>query len=207
MSTRAQRRAQRAAQSRPHRTWIAPLATAIVVALVIVGVVVVTRVTSVTPPIEEMPSGLTVGDVAPPFSVMTSNGQFTLATVHGPVLLEVFASWCPHCQRETVTLNRLYTIFGSRLHFVAVTGSGLAMDHVSPESQTDVDAFAQFFHVLYPIAFDGSMDVAKAYFQNGFPSIILIGADKRVVYVHAGEISAQDLTRAIEPVLGGRRGR
>ncbi len=202
MSTRAQRRAQRASQSRPPRTWIAPFAVAVVVALVVVGVVIVNRTTDVPPLIEEVPSGLTVGDVAPPFSVTTSVGQFTLDAVQGPVLLEVFASWCPHCQRETAILNQVYAAYGRSVHFVAVSGSGVGMDRASPESQADVNTFAQYFHVQYPIAFDPSMDVAKAYFQDGFPSIVLIGADKRVLFTHAGEIGVQDLERAIEAVLG-----
>ncbi len=205
MSTRAQRRAQRASLQRTRPMRIAPLAAALVVFVVIAGVVIVNRMTSAAPVVEEMPSGLSVGHVAPPFSVMTSAGQFTLATEQGPVLLEVFASWCPHCQRETATLNRLYGLYGSRIHFVAVTGSGLAMDRASPESQADVDAFAQFFHIEYPIAFDPSLGVAKAYFQDGFPTIVLIGADKRVVYVHAGEISSQALARVILPALEGSK--
>src|ERR1700681_2801593 len=42
-----------------------------------------------------------VGDAAPAFSVATTNGPFDSAKAGGkPILLEAFATWCPHCQRE-----------------------------------------------------------------------------------------------------------
>ncbi|MDQ2908256.1 MAG: redoxin domain-containing protein [Candidatus Eremiobacteraeota bacterium] len=55
---------------------------------------------------------LTVGQQAPEFTVSTTQGPFDLAQARGePTLLEVFATWCPHCQRETTVLNGLYGAF------------------------------------------------------------------------------------------------
>ncbi|HMF28152.1 MAG TPA: hypothetical protein VKE42_05235, partial [Candidatus Cybelea sp.] len=42
-----------------------------------------------------------VGQPAPTFVVATTNGLFDLSKTNRPLVLEVFATWCPHCQRET----------------------------------------------------------------------------------------------------------
>lgn len=146
-------------------------------------------------------NALTVGAAAPPFSVATTQGPFTLADAKKPVFLEVFATWCPHCQRETAVINSLYDRYKQSLDFVAVSGNEYAHDRVSPETQADVLGFAQYFNVRYPIAYDGSLGVAKSYLQGGYPTIVVITANKRLAYVASGEISEQKLVSEIRRVL------
>lgn len=124
-------------------------------------------------------------------------GTFALTSVRRPVFLEVFATWCPHCQRETKVLNRLYEKYKDRLAFVAVTGSPYGGDRTSPESEADVLAFAKYFNVRYPIAFDPSLSVAKSYLKGGYPTIVLIGAGKRVEFVASGEVPESTLESQI----------
>ena len=146
-------------------------------------------------------SFLSEGDLAPAFTVQTSQGRFTLENVHRPVFLEIFATWCPHCQRETVVLNNLYERYRNRINFIAVTGSPYAGDRTSPESEADVLAFTRFFKVRYPIAFDASLDVAKSYLAGGYPTIVLIGANKHISYIRSGEISETILDSQIRRLL------
>src|SRR5579863_6755554 len=50
-----------------------------------------------------------VGDKAPDFTLSTTGGPFELNKdgASKPTLLEVFATWCPHCQREAPLLSGL----------------------------------------------------------------------------------------------------
>lgn len=146
-------------------------------------------------------NALAVGDAAPPLSVATTQGPFILADAQKPVFLEVFATWCPHCQRETAVINSLYDRYKQSVDFVAVSGNPYAHDRVSPESQADVLGFAQFFKVRYPIAYDGSLDVAKSYLQGGYPTIAVITQGKRIAYIGSGEVSEQKLASEIRRVL------
>jgi thiol-disulfide isomerase/thioredoxin len=146
-------------------------------------------------------STLKVGDTAPPFAVSTTAGPFDLATAKTPVLLEVFATWCPHCQRETKIMNALYAKYGRQITIVAVSGSNVGADNNTPASQADVVAFAQKFNVAYPIAFDPDLKVAGAYLQTGFPTIVVIRADKRVSYIGDGELPEATLATAIKAAL------
>jgi thiol-disulfide isomerase/thioredoxin len=146
-------------------------------------------------------STLKVGDTAPLFSVSTTAGPFDLASAKTPVLLEVFATWCPHCQHETKILDDMYKKYGKQISVVSVSGSNVGGDGNTPASQADVIAFAQKYDVTYPIAYDPDLKVANLYLQTGFPTIVVIKADKKVSYVGDGEISAATLESAIKAAL------
>jgi len=142
-----------------------------------------------------------VGQPAPQFTVATTNGLFDLKSATQPVFLEVFATWCPHCQRESAVIDRLYAAYKSRVAFVAVSGSDTAIDGTTPASQLDVLDWAQRFKVRYPVAYDASLGVATSYLQGGFPTIAIIARDKTVAYLNSGEISYNDLSSALSKVL------
>lgn len=142
-----------------------------------------------------------VGQPAPDFTVSTTNGLFELKNAKNPVFLEVFATWCPHCQRETAVIDKLYQAYRARVDFVGVSGSDTAIDGTSPASQADVMSWMQRFNVRYPIAYDASLGVANSYLQGGFPTIVIIGRDKTVAYANSGEISYADLDAALKKAL------
>lgn len=149
-----------------------------------------------------------VGQTAPQFEASTTAGLFDLAKAGKPVLLEVFATWCPHCQRETAVVDKLYAAYGSRVAFVAVSGSDTAMDGTSESSPLDVLNFAQRFNVRYPIAYDPAIrdpndpkSVANLYLQGGFPTFAVIDKDKKVAYLNSGELSYNDLATELNKVL------
>jgi len=147
------------------------------------------------------PAVLTVGQVAPEFVVSTTNGPFDLKTSSGPTVLEVFATWCPHCQREVPILNVLSDKYKGKINFVSVSGSSRAGDGNSPESQADVVSFASQLHVSYPIAYDPDLAVAKSYLGGGFPTIVIIDKNKKISKVLEGEVAQADLDKAIAAVL------
>ena len=146
-------------------------------------------------------SSLKVGDTAPEFSIATNAGPFDLAQVSTPVLLEVFATWCPHCQREASVLNDVAAKYAGKVALVAVSGSERAMDGNSPESQVDVNTFGQQYKVRYPIAFDSELKVAHQYIQAGFPTLVLIDKNKKVVWMKDGEIPESEILKALKGVL------
>jgi thiol-disulfide isomerase/thioredoxin len=142
-----------------------------------------------------------VGQPAPNFEVATTAGFFDLSKADKPVFLEVFATWCPHCQREAAVIDRVYRKYRASVDFVAVSGSAYAMDGNTASSELDVLDWTRRFHVQYPVAYDPLLNVANLYLQGGFPTIAVIGRDKRVAYLNSGELSYQALSGAIEKVL------
>jgi cytochrome c biogenesis protein CcmG, thiol:disulfide interchange protein DsbE len=141
------------------------------------------------------------GQAAPNFVVATTNGLFDLSKADKPVFLEVFATWCPHCQREAAVIDRLFARYRGSLDFVGVSGSAFAMDGTSPASENDVLEWTRRFHVAYPVAYDPLLNVANLYLQGGFPTVAIIGRDKRIAYLNSGELSYGELAGAIEKTL------
>ncbi|MEA2719563.1 MAG: hypothetical protein QOJ39_1427 [Candidatus Eremiobacteraeota bacterium] len=175
---------------------------AIVIIAIVVGVGLASR-NAVPKAASDAPmdSKLKVGDTAPAFTASTNAGQFDLAQVSTPVLLEVFATWCPHCQRETTVLNDLAAKYAGKVAIVAVSGSPYGMDGTSQESQTDVNRFGAQFQVRYPLAFDPELKVGRLYLQGGFPTLVLIDKNKKIQWIKSGEISEPDFVKAIQPVI------
>jgi cytochrome c biogenesis protein CcmG/thiol:disulfide interchange protein DsbE len=149
-------------------------------------------------------SNIKVGDVAPEFNVATTAGPFDLKQAQAagkPVFLEVFATWCPHCQHEVPVIGQLYKKYGAQMDFVGVSGSPYGMDGSTPESQADVVKFQQDLHVEYPIAYDPSMGVASKYLMGGYPTIVIINKSGKVAYLNSGEIDAKDLSTQIQKAI------
>lgn len=142
-----------------------------------------------------------LGGRAPDFQAATNRGYFDLKTANKPVFLEVFATWCPHCQRETSVIDELYEKYKDRVDFVAVTGSTVGMDHESPASEQDTLNYVQQFDARYPVAFDGSMNVAKMYLQGGYPTLVVIDKNKKIAYLSSGETAFSELDGAIKQAL------
>ncbi len=143
-------------------------------------------------------SNLKVGQTAPEFAVQTDAGPFDLDSTAAPVLLEVFATWCPHCQHETTVLNDLAGKYQGKIAIVAVSGDAKDMSYNGPESQTDVNQFAQQFAVRYPIAFDPDLKVAHQYLKSGFPTLVLIDKNKKVRWMTDGETPEAAIVKAIK---------
>lgn len=141
------------------------------------------------------------GRKAPEFAAATNRGYFDLAKTTKPVFLEVFATWCPHCQRETAIIDKLYAQYKNRVDFVAVSGHETGMDGQTPSSPQDVLNFVQRFNAQYPVAYDGSLDVAHKYLQGGFPTLAVINRDKTITYLSSGETTYAELNGAIQSVL------
>ncbi len=143
----------------------------------------------------------TMGQKAPEFQTPTTDGPFDLASADKPVFLEVFATWCPHCQRETAVIDRLYQKYKDRVSFIAVPGSDTGMDGTTPASQFDLLNFQQRFNVKYPIAaYDPNLTVAKLYLKGGFPTLAVIDKNKTITYLNSGEVPFNELDGELKKV-------
>jgi thiol-disulfide isomerase/thioredoxin len=146
-------------------------------------------------------ASIKVGDTAPEFTAQTNAGTFDLAGVSTPVLLEVFATWCPHCQHEATILDDVAAKYAGKLAIVAVSGDAFDMNHQGPETQADVNLFAQTYKVRYPIAFDPDLKVAQLYLKDGFPTIVLIDKNKKITAIRSGETPEAELLKMVKTAL------
>ncbi len=106
------------------------------------------------------PDLLPVGSQAPPFTLKTPVGRsVSLADFRGKaVLLEIFATWCPHCAAEAPHLRDLAdSMPKSKFAFVTVDGSG-------------ADAPSVFaYHAYFGLPFPALLDPAPGASPVTFP--------------------------------------
>lgn len=189
-----------AARLRPNKNFVLYATLAIIAVGLVAAVAFASRVPKAATEVHAQ-AQIKVGQPAPEFSVSTTAGPFDLATATTPVFLEVFATWCPHCQHEVPIINTLAKQYAGKVQFVAVSGSANGLDGSTPESQADVVAFAGKFGVTYPVAFDPDLKVANAYLQTGFPTVVIIKKDKTISFIGDGEITQDALKKAIALAL------
>jgi thiol-disulfide isomerase/thioredoxin len=151
---------------------------------------------------QRAPSILAVGARAPNLT-WTRNGQpGSIEALRGqPILLEFFATWCPHCQAETAVLRELQNKYGDRLQIIAVSASPNGMDQRSPSSIADIERFQARFNANYPHFYDRDLIGGRLYGVNSFPTLYLIDRNGIIQYVAEGAAPESILSEQIDRLL------
>ena len=139
-----------------------------------------------------------VGFIAPGFAGNLANGgTFTQQQVSNtPVVLNIWASWCPPCRAEMPALQKMserYALAGVR--FIGVNST-----------VQDDPAAALAFLADNNITFDNVMDldgsITRAYAVNSLPSTFFIAPNGKIsAVVIGGPISEASLISNIERML------
>jgi cytochrome c biogenesis protein CcmG/thiol:disulfide interchange protein DsbE len=138
------------------------------------------------------------GFLAPDFALKTIEGEtIQLSDLRGqPVLVNLWATWCPPCRAEMQTLETVYNDYKDR---------GLIVLAVNMTSQDDPQAVLPFVTergLTYPILLDDKGEIAKAYQMKSLPSSFFINRDGTINEVVIGGPMAEALLRTrIEEML------
>jgi len=144
---------------------------------------------------------VTIGSTAPDFraKVLGENRYKTMADYKGQVvLLNVWATWCPPCQAEMPSLQRLYEAYGDKgLKLVAVSID----DYVSEDS---IRAFAKHFGITFEILHDSTHAIERLYQTTGYPESFVIGREGtiRKKWIGPDDWSSQGNRALVAQLLG-----
>ncbi len=135
-------------------------------------------------------------ELAPTFTLPTLNGEvFDLAAhvadVGKPVVLNLWASWCPPCRAEMPAINT-----ASQRH-PDVEFVGVAVND-DPDKAAD---FAAEIAVAYTIAIDDGT-VEEAYPVLGLPGTFFINPDGTIAKRHFGVVTVDSLDDDIAELFG-----
>ena len=138
------------------------------------------------------------GFLAPDFELKTPEGEtIRLADLRGqPVLVNLWATWCPPCRAEMQTLETVYNDYKDRGFTV------LAVNMTSQDDPRKIMPFVEERGLTYPILLDENGAVSKDYQMKSLPSSFFINRDGTINEVVIGGPMAEALLRTrIEEII------
>ena len=133
---------------------------------------------------------------APDFTLpnIRSAGDTTLSSFRGKVVvLNFWASWCGPCKDEAPALEELSQKYAGRLAVVGVD---------SEDATGDARAFAERYHLTYPLVHASGTGVYHRWGLTAFPETFILDRNGHVVHHFPGPVSAADVESEIRPLLG-----
>lgn len=131
---------------------------------------------------------------AEPLAAVTSDGfDGILVGLRGrPVVVNVWASWCPPCRAEMPLLDRAAADYEGRVVFLGVA---------SRDSRGAAAGFLDDVDVSYPNVFDASGEVRTVLGLRGFPTTYLFDATGTLRETVVGGITEQRLAAQLDDLL------
>jgi len=119
------------------------------------------------------PSSPQVGFAAPDFTLDTlDGGTITLFELRGqPVLINLWASWCPPCRAEMPALDEVYRKYRDEGFVV------LAVNTTYQDSIDGARDFARAYDLSFPIPLDRDGAVSQRYRLQALPTSYFVGRD------------------------------
>lgn len=120
-------------------------------------------------------------------------GDTSLTAFTGkPVVVNLWASWCPPCRREMPMMAEMAAARDDVTFLFVNQG----------EKRTTVEGYLNNEKLtLSNVLLDARMDVPRHYATPGLPVTLFIGADGKLRSIHVGEISREALKGAISRLI------
>ena len=120
------------------------------------------------------------GQPAPQFTAQTLDGEsFNTTSLRGRVvLLQFWATWCPHCRDDQSALDHIERMFSGQGLMV------LAVDDGEPEAT--VMKYLQEHPRACRIVLDQGLNISRRFGKHGFPYYVLIDRDGRIAGTQNG---------------------
>jgi cytochrome c biogenesis protein CcmG, thiol:disulfide interchange protein DsbE len=136
---------------------------------------------------------------APPFTLETLDGRtVSLSDYEGQVvMLNIWATWCPPCVRETPRLVRVYEEFKDQGFVI------LGINTTYQDKREAVATFVRDQKISYPMLLDTDGAVGTVYGGRLMPTSYLIDRDGKIVVTKVGEVDEAQLREQVTALLRG----
>jgi peroxiredoxin len=127
-----------------------------------------------------------VSGPAPDFTLKSNQGKNLKLSEHrgDVVLLNFWASWCGPCRQEMPELEKLQ----ARYQDYGFTILGVNVE----EDSSKADKVLRKTPVSFPILYDTSNKVSKAFDVRAMPSTVMIDRDGNMRYLHKGYVPGDE---------------
>ncbi|QDY10972.1 TlpA family protein disulfide reductase [Micromonospora sp. HM134] len=124
------------------------------------------------------PTGSAVADTGSPLpelvlSCFTGGAPVALRDIHGPAVINVWASWCPPCRQELPAFQRLSVRAAGQLQVIGVN---------SRDSRDGAQAIGEDFGIRFPVLFDQGEALQRELRRTAVPLTLLVDAQGRIAH-------------------------
>lgn len=147
---------------------------------------------------EAFPAGLALPMLAPYRAAWGERLEFDAYRGSLPMVVDVWASWCPPCVREAPLLEAAWLRLSNRVQFVGVNYR---------DQRADALAFLQEYELTFPNGEDPAGTTTDPLRIFGLPTTFFVDASGRVVGQQIGELDEGTLTRLVDRAIRGSRSR
>ncbi|MFI5049637.1 MAG: TlpA family protein disulfide reductase [Gaiellales bacterium] len=119
--------------------------------------------------------------------------RIALADLRGkPVVVNFFAHWCQPCKQEAGQIAQTAADYRGRIHMISIARDS---------TRFGVQAFATRYGMTWPILWDGSDDLSRAFKVPGQPVTFIIDANGRIVDEVTGQTTEQRIASTLNRLV------
>lgn len=119
--------------------------------------------------------------------------RVALADLRGkPVVVNFFAHWCQPCKQEAGQIARTAAGYRGRVRMISIARDS---------TRSGVTAFAAKYHMTWPILWDGSDALSRAFKVPGQPVTFIIDARGRVVDSITGQTTEKRIASTLDKLV------
>ena len=132
------------------------------------------------------------------FTVQDLEGNdATLSSMRGkPTLVGFWATWCPPCNMEAPSIQKLYEEYGDKVNFMMINVTDGQRD--TPEG---VKQWVQDGGYSYPIYLDPTLEASTIGQVMYLPTNYILDADGNTVFVSSGTLSDTEAAKIFDSLL------
>jgi cytochrome c biogenesis protein CcmG, thiol:disulfide interchange protein DsbE len=141
------------------------------------------------------------GFLAPDFSLQDMQGEtVTLSELRGrPILINLWATWCPPCRAEMSDMQEVYEAYQERGFLI------LAVNATYQDSATAAVSFVEEYDLTFPILFDTTGETSRKYQMRALPTSFFVDSEGIIQEVVVGGPMSPALLRVrVEELLQER---
>ena len=141
-----------------------------------------------------------LGQPFPDFTVTDTEGNtFTLSEAlldHEAALINIWATWCPPCQREFPYLNEVYEKYGDDVAFIALSCE-------SADTLEKIAAFRQQYGVTFAMGSDSKTGLAEYVYASAIPTTVIVDRFGNAAFMQSCSFrDAAEVERLVKAFLG-----
>lgn len=133
---------------------------------------------------------------APDFQVTDPEGNTVkLSDFKGtPVVINLWASWCPPCKAEMPVFNEKAKEYEGKIQFMMI-------NLTAQDKLEDAKKFMEEAGYTFPVFYDVNNDAGQKYYTPGIPATFFIDADGNSVAYITGAIDELTLIKGIKMIF------